>query len=604
MNEELQQYGLKTNVIDTNTLHEVARKVLNKAASAVATTYGPSGSHSMYTQLPREAAKFTKDGISVLEGIYFQGALEHSIFKFVLETSRKVNKLVGDGTTTAFLATDQLYQRFLKALLDNEFVVNGKPVRPHKLSLGLRMATGTILDKIRKNATLLETDDQNKLMEIIKHIAFISLNNDIETTEVLMQAYEKVGINGDINVEISPDDKYSIQTNSGYRLDYGFFSSVFTNSDDNNAFEAENTKILLFNGTPNNLEHEEMIKELINKHNQEGIAITFIVGDLSTRMSGYLHKVFHFAKQNVSRKNVINIVQIPMHTKDQQERVLDLSILLGAKIINVETSALPGFEEMDVIEYHNIPLKEKIQKALETLDKEEYFGSSKIVSYSDYTLFSNVKGEKNPLLQKRLEDIISDITRKLAEPNRKDLDLVKLRTRKAFLENSLVTLFVGGETDAVKTAKADLFDDAIRAIRASKEFGFNRGCNLDIILACQETIEEIDKLIIQSKEADIETIESFGVTKRIIEIIQDSFKALYKILLDTYFDIDEKESILKSSIANKTPFDVTSFVYNPNIINPTLTDLIVLDTAISVVADLLTTKQFLLSTIEDNIYTR
>ncbi|PZM82137.1 hypothetical protein DLH72_04515 [Candidatus Gracilibacteria bacterium] len=596
MNESLKHYGLKTNIVDMDTMHEVAKEVLDKAAKAVATTYGPAGSHSMYAQLPRESAKFTKDGISVLEGIIFQGSLEHSLYKYVLESSRKVNRVVGDGTTTAFLATNELYKNLYSAIINKKFVVDGKSLRPHNLANGLRVVTNNITERILKNSVKIDFEDE-KALEVINRIAYISLNNDKETSDILMEAYREVGINGEIDIQISSDDQYHIQKNAGYRLDYGYFSSVFANTDEA-SYEAENCRILLFNGIPNNLEHEELIKAIIVNHNEAGIPLTIIVGGFSARMSNYIHKLFHFASQNVSRRNVINIIQLPMVTKNNQERILDLSILLGAKIINVENNFLPGFEEMSAEEYFKINIKEKIGTGLEELEKQEYYGQAKVVSYNDYTLLNNVKGEENPILVQRLEEIINNIKRKLSEPNRNELEIANLRARKAFLEKSLVTLFIGGETDVVKKARADLFDDAIRAIKASKAYGYSRGCNLEIILACNELINEIDEEI----KNNINDLESLSASKLMTTIIRDSFISLYKIILSSYYDEDGMETIINTSILEKKPFDITTFSSSDNVINPTLTDLLVLDTAISVVADLLITKQFILSVVEDNIY--
>ena len=97
------------------------------------------------------------------------------------------------------------------------------------------------------------------------------------------------------------DEEFKIVPSVGYRLDYGYYSASMINDGEDNAVKLQNSDILIFEGTPNNLEHEEMIKLLINEYREQGKPLTIILGGMSVRLATYLSVVF-----NKNAKNCFN----------------------------------------------------------------------------------------------------------------------------------------------------------------------------------------------------------------------------------------------------------------------------------------------------------
>lgn len=590
--QSILDYATTTNIVDREKTLESAREVLNIASEAVANTYGPNGSHSLYTDIPRGKAEFTKDGISVLERISFRGAMENSLFQYFLQTSRKVNQIVGDGTTTAFIATSKIFNRIY------DLISNGKlNARPHDISIALRGVTKLVQDKLMESANKLPVDN-NELLDTLGRIATISLNNDKPLADVLIEAYRAVGVDGNIIVQSSPDEEFKIVPSVGYRLDYGYYSASMINDGEDNAVKLQNSDILIFEGTPNNLEHEEMIKLLINEYREQGKPLTIILGGMSVRLATYLSVVLHHS--NRLNANTINIVEIPIGTKNQKERVADLGIVLNAKPINVATNILPGFEELPTEEYFNKPIKDKASEALQFMKDNKYFGKSDVMSYSDYTIFENPQGAGSDLHVARINETTVELNRKLKLPSTGELEIAQLREHLSFLTNKTLRLYVGGETDTIKKARIDLFDDAIRAIKATSKFGYSKGCNLDIILALNDSILELQGII--EKETKQSQIDLYQKSILLLTATRDAFIDLYKLLISKFYDDATVNKLITKSVEDRKPFDLITGSFNDTVINPTLTDIVVVETAIGVVADLVVANQFVLSTLEDNIY--
>ena len=116
------------------------RDGVNKLASAVGSTLGPSGRNVIIEQ-ENGAPVVTKDGVSVAKEIKLKDPIENIGAEVLKEVSMRAAKKAGDGTTTATVLAASMYNEGLKAVMAGLNVVEVKR--------GMDAATAQIIDQIQ-----------------------------------------------------------------------------------------------------------------------------------------------------------------------------------------------------------------------------------------------------------------------------------------------------------------------------------------------------------------------------------------------------------------------------------------------------------------------
>src|SRR5204863_5502998 len=105
----------------------------------------------------------------------------------VKDVASKTSDVAGDGTTTATVLAEAIYNEGLRA------VVSG--VNPMMMKRGIEKAVDDIVEKLKK----MSIPVKNK--KDLENVAAIAANNDNEIGTTIAEAMEQVGKDGVINVE-------------------------------------------------------------------------------------------------------------------------------------------------------------------------------------------------------------------------------------------------------------------------------------------------------------------------------------------------------------------------------------------------------------------
>ena len=103
------------NIVSKESLRKVQKSTMQTIADALRMTYGPLGSNSwLITGNDKQSLKneFSKDGRTVLKKILFTDPIEMAIQTEIEEIALYTDKEVGDGTTSATLISNAIFQRF------------------------------------------------------------------------------------------------------------------------------------------------------------------------------------------------------------------------------------------------------------------------------------------------------------------------------------------------------------------------------------------------------------------------------------------------------------------------------------------------------------
>src|SRR5436853_2442517 len=120
---------------------DAMRRGIAKLARAVKVTLGPKG-RNVILQKSFGSPTVTKDGVTVAKEIDLEDKYENMGARMVREVASKTSDVAGDGTTTATVLAEAIYNEGLRA------VVSG--INPMLMKRGIEEAVEDVIEKHKK----------------------------------------------------------------------------------------------------------------------------------------------------------------------------------------------------------------------------------------------------------------------------------------------------------------------------------------------------------------------------------------------------------------------------------------------------------------------
>ncbi|MFM7034801.1 MAG: chaperonin GroEL, partial [Planctomycetia bacterium] len=210
---------------------EAMRRGVTKLARAVKVTLGPKG-RNVILQKSFGSPTVTKDGVTVAKEIDLEDVYENMGARMVREVASKTSDVAGDGTTTATVLAEAVFNEGLKA------VVSG--VNPVQMKAGIEKAVEEITTKLKSMSIPVKGRKE------MAQVAAIAANNDMEIGELLAEAMDKVGKDGVITVDEGKSLKTEIEFVEGMQFDRGYLSPYFVTNPTQMQCVLEDCYILVF----------------------------------------------------------------------------------------------------------------------------------------------------------------------------------------------------------------------------------------------------------------------------------------------------------------------------------------------------------------------
>ena len=398
------------------------RDGVKKLANAVKVTLGPAG-RVVILEKSFGSPTVTKDGVTVAKEIELEDAYENMGAQMVKEVASKTSTVAGDGTTTATILAESIFEEGLKNITAG---ANAMQVKR-----GVDMAVAAIVEELHKMSTPVQSSKQ------IEQVAVCSANQDMEIGKRLAEAMDKVGKDGVITVEEGQSLETTVELLEGMQFDKGYLSPHFVNN-------LENMSVVL--DKPYVLIHEKKISSvkslvpLLEKVAKQGKPLLIIAEDvegeaLATLVVNKLRGVLQVAA-----------VKAPGFGDRRKALLSDIAVLTGAE---------PIFEDLG-LDLENIELRQLGRAKQITIDKD----ATTIIEGGGST--DAIKG--------RIEQIKAEIDRSTS-----DYDIEKLQERLAKLAGGVAQINVGAATEAEMKEKKARVEDALHACRAAVEEGILPG---------------------------------------------------------------------------------------------------------------------------------
>jgi chaperonin GroEL len=191
---------------------EAIRRGVGKLARAVKVTLGPRG-RNVILQKSFGSPTVTKDGVTVAKEIDLEDVYENMGARMVREVASKTSDVAGDGTTTATVMAEAIFNEGLKA------VVAG--VNPIQMKAGIEHAVADITEKLKKMSIKIKDKAE------MANVASIAANNDRAIGNLLADAMERVGKDGVVTVDEGKSLHDELEFVEGMQFDRGYLSPYF-----------------------------------------------------------------------------------------------------------------------------------------------------------------------------------------------------------------------------------------------------------------------------------------------------------------------------------------------------------------------------------------
>ena len=562
--------ALKTNLIGKNITEKVIDDTFNFLSGAIGGSLGPFGYNTIIHDRYLNNS-ITKDGYTILSGIIMYDNENRGIFDNIIKVSRSLVRTVGDGSTSAIIIADSFY-RNLK-LFKNNNKINANILR--KI---LEAILDELTEKIKLSSRKISSTEQ------IVNIAKVSTNNDVEMAEIIAEMYDKIGIDGSINIEISKTETTFSSIVSGFQVDGGFKDDIFINNIEDATTIYENPKIFLCNDRLSSTDLQimfQLIQDLILTQTAKNLTPTpFIVMAPKTDAA-----VYEFFKTNKKQQPLLPIVFAEIYTGTALNKEIfeDFAAYIGCDFYDkMENEVLEG----------------------NFFNPERLGSCSKIVISREKTIAFEGKGDAE-LIANRIKHLEAerDSMRAIEDHIDRTKEIGKIEQRIMTIKGNLGTIYVGGDSEMEKKNRKFLVEDAVLAVKSAIKHGYTYGGNLLVpyILGTQKT-EIVEK--IRLKFSNIPSVGKMLIDD-LIDVVYKSFSYSFMRVLDNYFNDEPNNGILdpesvrvfnecmdKKSIFNLMTQQYESFD-DTKVINSVETDLQIAKSVFSIITLLVTSNQML-----------
>jgi len=426
---------------------EQLKKGVDKLANAVKVTLGPKG-RNVVIERSYGAPITTKDGVSVAKEISLEDKFENMGAQMVKKAASETNDAAGDGTTTATLLTQIIFNAGLKSVTAG--------ANPMDLKRGIDKAVKTVIDNLKQ-----QSQQVGDSYEKIEQVGTISANNDPEIGKTIADAMKKVKKEGVITIEEAKGTETTVDVVEGMQFDRGYISPYFVTNSEKMTVEYDDPYILLYE---KKLSGMKELLPVLEKVFQTSRPLIIIAEDIESEALATL--VVNKLRGSLK----VAAVKAPAFGDRRKEMLEDIAILTGGTVISEEK----GFKLEDA----TLDLLGQAKKV--TIDK-------------DNTTIVEGAGKKENI-EARIRQIKVQI-----EDAKSDYDKEKLQERLAKLAGGVAVIRVGAATEVEMKEKKDRYDDALHATRAAIEEGIIPGGGVAYIRA----IDALDKVEIANEDEKI-----------------------------------------------------------------------------------------------------
>jgi chaperonin GroEL len=495
---------------------EAMKRGIAKLAKAVKVTLGPKG-RNVIIQKSFGSPTVTKDGVTVAKEVELPDAYENMGARMVKEVASKTSDIAGDGTTTATVLAEAIFNEGLRA------VVAG--TNPMLMKRGMEKAVEDIVDRLTKMSIPV------KGKKDLENVATVAANGDAKIGSIIAEAMAKVGKDGVITVEEGKSIETGHEFVEGMQFDRGYLSPYFVTDVESMECELEDPYILIYE---KKISSNRDLIPVLEKVLGQGKPILIIAEEVDGEALATL--VVNKMRNPGAFKACA--VKAPGYGDRRKAMLEDIAILTGGQAI---------FEDLGI--------------QLEKVELAQLGRAKKVKIDKDNTVVIEGAGKRDAITAR-----VNQIQKEL-DKSTSDYDREKLSERIAKLQGGVAKINVGGATESEVKEKKMRVEDAMFATRAANQDGILPGGGVALLRASEglkpkdlSHDEEIGyQIVVRACKAPIRQIcENAGddgnvISSKVLENKEQNFG--YDARAGEYVDMVKKgiidpAKVVKSALTN------------------------------------------------------
>lgn len=649
----------RVNVISKEDFEVRINSVFNLLWKTLSKSFGPYGAPTLIYNYPW--SHVTKDGYTIMKNLSFDASetkVDQAIADMAADICGRLNYTVGDGTTSAVIATYTIYRAYLnyKSVLENDQFILPRDVIKYYEEI-----KNEIIEKMTSKSRPIRTSDLDELRKNIYDVVYISSNGDETITNYIADLYQELGAPS-IMCSLAPDGVTKKRLIEGYKYELSLNDRMYINSDDQ-TMKIHDTDVIIFATKITTSTYNNILKPLNEMSRMRGRHL-LVCAPLYDEMA--LQQTIAPELNNEYRKNhSVNMIlttyrAISAHTR---KLINDFSVLMNTTVIDrameasIVDDVLSGIpiESIFNIDDRDIPnlnviyidnngagyvhpvVDDKEMKSMGNLKKfhdqfplrENYIELGYVKNASLGLQSSHFTGMVYD--EQRYQDILNDAKVDLEEKEKKyqklgtfNIEVSQAQERLYALNLKMGIIEVGADTELSQKLLKDAVDDAVRAANSAFNHGVVQGCNLNLIQVIYDMFNETDDDV----KRILLTILYEGFTNVYMTVLYNAFDdvlieggqentldSIMSILKGRFKKVDWDEDIIKGfissvkkgeeislyriiirySLLKNQVFDIAKGEFSDSVINSLQTDNEILKATIDLISILIVGNQMLVT---------
>lgn len=262
------KYDPLINVYSKEEFDRRVKQVFDVIWDKLVMSFGPAGAGTFIVIPSSTQSTFfnTKDGYTIMKNLQFNTKIDHTIKNIMSTICDRLNFTVGDGTTTAVVATGGVYNAYMEKKKNEDSELNR--VLPRKIMSMMNTVKADIIEELNKHAVSIQSDNPNTLADNIRKVVYVSSNGNEEITEMISDLYRKLQYPA-ISVANSKDGATHAYTVDGYKIDVSLTDQTYINNDDNTMVSGAMDYIVFDNKVDQQM-YDKILKPLCEASKERG----------------------------------------------------------------------------------------------------------------------------------------------------------------------------------------------------------------------------------------------------------------------------------------------------------------------------------------------
>ena len=590
-----------SNFVKKSSLRKVQLRTIKDLAAKVMATYGPMESNTLIIRGNSKetmVTKYSKDGHTVLKGNTYLDPIEMSIQAEVEAITGRVEREVGDGTSSAIEMAALIFEELCNIEEESKY-------RPYALMRSFQRVVDIIKKEILSSGRELEIED-------IYDISMISTNGNEEIASQMKQIYQEYG--KDVYIDVAPNtNKHDeVKVYDGMSMDVGYSDVAYVNGADGYA-TIRDARVYYFLDPIDTREMISLFEKIIIENimepmqNDMDMIPTVIVSPIMSRdMSSLMEQVITMMyKYNeaglISQKPPLLVIT---NLGVYSDYFNDISRLCGCKPIckyndekiyeaDVKSGRAPTLD--NVVTFYG-----QCDEVSAGVDKTKFIGPHLIYKRDENdNLIKDENGD--PVYSETYNIVLSSLEGELvnAQNSKADVNTIaNLKRRINSLKANMIDFLVGGMSISDRDAKRDLVEDCVLSCRSAAKNGVGFAANFEGYMAAMITWKRLKDLREQGG------IEVDSCDEMMALIIASAYKKMQEKLYSTYETDPEKvEQIITDGVEKYgNPFNLATELYDGKVITSIDTDAVILDSISKIIVPMFTANQAMLPSPVGNKY--